>query len=221
MRVLVVGLGRFGQALATELWDKGAEIIALDSDAVALDDIKSRTSAIFVGNATDIAVLSGIGASELDAAVVSIGDSFEAAVLCVAALKKLGVREIVARATTAARAEVLRAVGATRVHEVEKEMGQRAAIALITPVAVDLLELANQFRVVPWTAAGPLVGQSLSACGFRNRYCLNVIGIRPATHGITAKLIQPTPNYVISEGDTLLLVGAEAAVAEFVRKEGS
>ncbi len=219
-RVLIIGLGRFGQSMANELWDNGVEIIGLDSHDAALDSIKHRTQAVFVGDATDPEVLRGVGAAEVDAAVVSFGECFEAAVLCVAALRKLGVKEIVSRATTAARAEVLRAVGATRVHEVEKEMGGRAAIALITPVATDLLDLANQFRVVPWTAAGPLVGQTLSACGLRSRFGLNVIGIRPATHGASANLIQPTANYLICEGDTLLLVGEDSNVSKFARSDG-
>ncbi len=193
----------------------------MDSDHAPLDALKSHATAVFVGDASDIEVLRSVGANELDAAVVSIGDSFEAAVLCVAGLHKLGVREIVARATTAPRAEVLRAVGATRVHEVEKEMGRRAATALLTPVSTDLLELANNFRVVPWSAAGPLIGQSLSSCGLRGRFGLNVIGIRPASLGVTARLVQPTPNYVISEGDTLLLVGTEVGMNKFVQSVGS
>ena len=216
-RVLVIGLGRFGAALAKELWDNGAELILVDRDERALDSLKEHSHAIFVADATDIATLENAGVKDVDTAVVATGDSFEAAVLTVAALKKWGVPDIVARATTPERAAVLRSVGATRVHEVEAEMGQRAALLITTPVAPDLLDLANQFRVIPWTAQGSIVGKKLSQCGMRQNYAINVLGIRPRpTDGTSGSLQQPHPDYIINQGDTLLLVGEEDNVNKFV-----
>jgi trk system potassium uptake protein TrkA len=221
-RVLVIGCGRFGSALAKELWDNGAELIIVDRDERAIDKLKDYAHAAFVADATDVAVLEEAGAREVDAAVVGLGDNFEAAVLTVVALAKWKLPEIVARAASEMRADALRAVGATRVHQVETEMGRRAAIAIITPVAADLLELAAQFRVVPWTASGPLVGQAINACGIRQQYGINVLGIRPYSSAENpATLEQPHPSYVISEGDTLLLVGEEDDVGRFVREVGA
>jgi len=218
-RVLLIGLGRFGHALAEELWSNGAELILIDSDERCLDALKDKAAAAFVADATDIATLEGAGVREVDAAVVGIGKNFESAVLTVAALAKWGVKEIVARAISPERAEVLMAVGATRVHQVEAEMGQRAALAITTPVAPDLLDLANDFRVVPWTADGPLVGQKISEAGLRERYGINVLGIRAAgDHG--GKLAQPTPDYVIAKNDTLLLVGEDDNVSRFADEVG-
>ncbi len=220
-RVLVIGLGRFGRALALELWDNGAELVLVDRDERSIDDIKDRAHGAFVADATDIRALEGAGLGEIDTAVVGIGESFEAAVLTVAALSKKGVGEIVARATSHERAEVLKAVGATRVHEVETEMGRRAALAITTPVAPDLLDFANQFRVVPWTADGPLVGKKLSDCGIRQRFAINVLGIRPGGDTTQpAKLQQPRADDVIAKGDTLLLVGEEDNVNRFVEEVG-
>lgn len=215
-RVLVIGLGRFGASLARELWDNDVELILVDTDERALDDLKEHSHAAFVADATDIVALESAGLREIDAAVVSFGESFEAAVLTVAALRKLGVAEIVARAMTPERAEVLRAVGATRVHEIEAEMGQRAALLITTPVASDLLDLASQFRVVPWTAQGTIVGMKLSECGLRQKYAINVLGIRPLGDEGERKMAQPHPDYVIRAGDTLLLVGEEGMVNQFV-----
>ena len=221
-RVLVIGLGRFGIALARELWDNGAELILVDSDERSIDSLKDFSHAAFVADGTDIQALDSAGVRDIDAAVVGIGKSFEAAVLTVAALAKWGVPEIVARATTPERAEVLRSVGATRVHEVEAEMGRRAALLITTPVAADLLDLASQFRVIPWTAQGSLIGKKLSQCGIRQRYAINVLGIRPrSTEPDTAgKLHQAHPEYVINHGDCLLLVGEEENVTRFVSETG-
>jgi trk system potassium uptake protein TrkA len=221
-RVLVIGLGRFGVALTEELWRGRAELIVVDNDERAIAEVKDRCDAAFVADATDIAALEGTGVREIDAAVVAFGRNFEAAVLTVSALRKWKVPEIVARATSRERAEVLRAVGATRVHEVETEMGQRAALAIVAPVAPDLLDVASQFRVVPWSADGPLVGKALSDCGIRQNYGINVLGIRPAAEeGVAgSQLRHPTPEYVIRKNDTLLLVGNDDDVNRFVTELG-
>ncbi len=221
-RVLVIGLGRFGIALTEELWRGGAEIVVVDSNERAIQEVKDRCDAAFIADATDISALEGAGVRDVDTAVVAFGRNFEAAVLTVAALRKWGVGRIVARATSRERAEVLRAVGATRVHEVEAEMGQRAALAIVTPVAPDLLDLASQFRVIPWTADGPLVGKTLSECGLRQRFGINVLGIRPAAQQDlpSGQLQQPHPQYVIERDDTLLLVGEDEDVSRFVAELG-
>ena len=161
-KVLIVGLGRFGASIAASLWKAGVETIVIDADGAAVDSVKRNAAAAFVGDATASNVLQGIGAAEADVAVVTFGEAFESSVLCVAELKRLGVREIVVRAASANRADVLRAVGATRVLQLEEEMGRRVATDLVTPIAADLLEFAHAHHVHPWTASGELVGKTLA-----------------------------------------------------------
>lgn len=225
-KILVIGLGRFGTSIVETLWDARAEVIAIDSLAESVDAVKDRTSAAFVGEGTNQQVLVSIGASDVDAAIVTFGEDFEASVLCVAGLKALGVKHIVARAATERQADVLRAVGATQVLQLEREMGARIASDLVTPVAADLVDFAHGYRVVPWIAQGPLVGKSLSEADLRKRYEINVLGYRRKADGSRAapgrrpKLELPTPGYVIAEGDTLLLVGEDANVGRFVAQVG-
>jgi trk system potassium uptake protein TrkA len=219
-RVLVLGLGRFGSAIVDTLWQSGADVIAIDEEAEAVEAVKDRTSAAFVGDATSVQVLENVGGREVDAAVVTYGEAFESSVLCVATLHRFGVPEIVARAVSERQAEVLRLVGATRLVQIESEMGHRIASDMTTPIAADLLELANHYRVVPWVAEGKVVGSSLSDAGLRQRFRLNVLGIRPSTaQGDRAKRIEnPMPDYVIRQGDTLLMVGDAKDVASFVER---
>jgi trk system potassium uptake protein TrkA len=225
-RVLVIGLGRFGSAIVDTLWQSGAEVIAVDGSPEAVDAVKDRTSAAFVGDATSVKVLEGIGAREVDTAVVTYGEHFEPAVLCVASLVRLGVREVIARAATDRQSDILRAVGATRVVQLEAEMGHRLGTDITMPLAVDLVDIASHYRVVPWSAQGPLVGQTLTAANVRQRFRLNVIGIRrksaaPASSAASKPKIEPpTPDYVIGDGDTLLLVGDEQDVSRFMSQMG-
>jgi trk system potassium uptake protein TrkA len=217
-KVLVVGLGRFGSALAEELWDTNCELIVIDRDPEAVDLHKQRASAAFVADATNPGVLQNVGAKDVDVAVVTSGEDFEATVLCVSQLAELGVKTIFARAANARQAHVLRAVGATRAVQVENEMGRRMAVQVLNPVASELLEFATHFRVVPWVAVPPYVGKTLVEAAFR-RHELNVLGYFRKDAG--SKDEKPrmrfvAPDYRIEAGDTLLFVGDEDHIEGFL-----
>ena len=221
--VLVIGLGRFGTAIVETLWKHRAEVIAVDQNPEAVDAVKDKTSAAFVGDASSPKVLEGIGAQYVDTAVVTFGEHFEPSVLCVASLVRMGVPEVIARAATDRQADILRAVGAKRVIQIETEMGRRAGADITRPLAQDLLDLASHYRVVPWDAHGPLVGQTLVEARIRQRFRINVIGVRPHGSGAPGgklRLEPPTPDYVIRDGDTLLLVGDDEDVTRFVHEVG-
>jgi trk system potassium uptake protein len=217
--VLVLGLGRFGTTLVSSLWQSGSDVIVIDESETLVDDVKDRAASAFVGDATDPAVLSDLVAQNPDVAVVTFGERFQDAVLAVTTLKQLKVPEIVARAATDRMAQVLRAVGATRVVQIESEMGRRLASEIVLPVAHDLLDLAGTYDVVPWTATGGLVGKMLKDSGLRQRYGLNVIGVRRKAQDAVknAKLEAVGPDTTIAKGDTLLLVGETRYIHAFLQ----
>lgn len=218
-RVLVIGLGRFGTSLVQSLWEAGAEIIAVDEHSEAVDAVKDQTSAAFIGDATQLSVLEGIGAADAEVGVVTFGEDFEASVLCVASLKRLKVPEIIARAATERQAEVLQAVGATRVIQLEKHMGDRVAIEMMTPADAEFVDFASRYRVVPFTVQGELAGKTLIEANLRQRFSIHVLGYRRCetkSQGGKPKLEVPKPDYMMREGDTLLVVGEEENVNEFI-----
>jgi trk system potassium uptake protein TrkA len=219
-KILVIGLGRLGTALVETLWSQGIEVVAIDPLPEAVDALKDRTTHAFVGDATDPKVLEGIGAADVDGAVVTFGNRFEASVLCVATLHRMGLANVVARAETPRQADILVTIGASRVMQIETEMGRRLGHDLVHPMAADLLNLASDYRVIPWTAEGAIVGQTLAQAGLRRRYGLTVLGYRsarpdvPPTEG-RPRLTMPSPDQLIQEGDTLLLVGEQDGVTRF------
>ncbi len=123
-RILVVGLGRFGSALAESLAAAGCEVVAVDNDMAHIDAIKSKVAYALELDATDPNALRAIDVHTCQAAVVAVGENFEGAVLTVAALRELGVQHVIARATTPRHGRILMAAGASRVVEIESEMGR-------------------------------------------------------------------------------------------------
>lgn len=219
-RVLVIGLGRMGVSLVEELWDTNVEILVIDKSEAAVDVVKEKASAAFVADGSDPRVLARIGAKDLDVAVVTYGEDFEASVLAVSTLAQLSIPTIIARGATERQATVLRAVGATRVVLVENEMGRRLAPEVLSPASAALTEYASSLRVVPWVASGPLVGKTLAELDLRRRHQINVLGYwREVTSGGKPRLVLPGPDYRVEIGDTLLLIGMHDEVERFLASQ--
>jgi trk system potassium uptake protein len=214
-KVLVIGLGRFGGALAEELWDTHCELLVVDKDPEAVDQHKARASAAFVADASEPGVLENVGARDVDVAVVTSGEDFEATVLCVSQLAQMGIKTIFARAANDRQAHVLRAVGATRAVQVENEMGRRLAVQVLNPVAAHLIDFATHFRVVPWLPKPPYLGKTLQNAQLR-KHDINVLGyLKDAAQSSKPRMQLPGPDYVLNERDTLVLVSEEDALERF------
>jgi trk system potassium uptake protein len=123
-RYLIIGLGRFGAALAESLSEQGAEVIAVDTNMAEVEAVKRKVAYAIELDATDPAALLSVDPLRCKAVIVAIGENFEATVLTLAALREVGVKDIVARARSAREARILQAVGATEIIELEAEMGR-------------------------------------------------------------------------------------------------
>lgn len=130
-RFLVIGLGRFGCVLAESLTDAGHEVIAVDVDMERVEALKHRVAFAMQLDATNPEALRSVDAGAVDVAIVTMGERFEPAALCVVAVKALGVAQIFARARSPERGKILTAIGATRVIEIEAEMARQLSHDLL------------------------------------------------------------------------------------------
>lgn len=214
-RFVVIGLGRFGRAVAEELTAGGAEVIAVDTDMKLVEDVRDHVTVAAKVDSVEQEALREVGAAEVDVAVVAIGADFAAGILTVAVLKELGIKEIVARANTDRERRILELVGATRIVTVEVEMGQRLARSLLATDVLDHVALGKGVSMVYWTADERVIGKSLADSELRSRYHLSVVGVQ-RSGGDTVEIL-PAPDLVFQEGDVLLLVGADARLTAFTK----
>jgi trk system potassium uptake protein TrkA len=215
-RVLVIGLGRFGRAVAEGLTEAGAEVIGLDENMTLVEAVRDRIAVAAQVDSMDPESLKAVGAAEVDAAVVAIGENFEAEILTVAVLKELGIKEIVARAQTERERRILELVGATRVLFVELEMGRRLAKALGATHVVDHVEIAEGISLIHWTADERVVGKTLRETELRPRWGLNLVAVkRSRPDGAESVTVMPDAAFPLQAGDVLLLVGADARISAF------
>jgi trk system potassium uptake protein TrkA len=176
---VVVGLGNFGFGVATKLTQIGHEVLAIDSSEARIDDIKDKVTQAVAGDAKDKGVLEDLVSKALDAAIVSLGDSIEASVLCVLYLKELGVRRIIAKAASDDHGRILEAIGASEVIYPERDAAIRLAERLNAPTAVlDYIELSPDYGIVDVATPDSFVGKTLKQLHLPKEHGVLVIAVR-------------------------------------------
>jgi trk system potassium uptake protein TrkA len=199
---MVIGLGRFGSALATSLMDLGHEVLGVDTDPGLVQRHSRALTQTVEADATDPAVLAQLGAKEFACAVVGIGTGIEASVLTVAALADLQIPNIWAKAISDPHARILERVGAHHVVSPERQMGERVA-HLVTGRMMEYLELDPGFALVETAAPTELLGRTLTEVGLRSNYGVTVVCIKPAGGSFT----YATADTRLGPGDTLMVAG--------------
>ncbi len=211
--VIVIGLGRFGSALADTLVELGHQVLGVDANPDIVQDALGRLAHAVQMDATNPKALLQLGAKDFEVAVVAIGTDIEASILTTAALVDVGIPRIWGKAVTEAHGRILKRVGAHHVVFPEHDMGQRVA-HLVTGRMMDYIELDEGFALVETTAPTHAVGKTLAEAGIRAKYGVTVVCIKPVGQPFT----YATPETVISADDILLVAGKTKQAEDFANK---
>ncbi len=206
----VIGLGRFGSAMATTLAELGQDVIGIDGDAERVRQLADTITQAVELDATDERALRSIGIQDIDVAVVSIGENIESSLLVVMQLRELAVKTIVAKAVTPLHGKILEKLGVSRVIFPEREMAVRIAHGLVMPNVTDYIELSGDFSIVEVPAPELFIGRTLKQLELRPQYGLTLIAIkrRATATGAETTNISPAADEIIQAGDTLSLLGS-------------
>jgi trk system potassium uptake protein TrkA len=212
----VIGLGRFGSAMALTLTELGHDVVGVDADEHRVQDVADVLTQALQLDATDEKALRAAGIRDVDVAVVSIGENIESSLLVVMLLRELGVSAIVAKAVTPLHGRILEKLGVTRVIFPEREMAIRIAHSLVLPNVIDYIELSREFSIVEVPAPDAFVGRTLKQLELRPRLGLTLIAIkRPsAESGAVVTNIAPAADEAIRAGDTLALLGSNERLSQ-------
>ena len=93
----IVGLGRFGYALALDLAQSGADIMVIDRDEEKVRELREYTENALVVNTLDKKSLMETGIQNCDVGIVCIGEHMESSILTTLNLVSLGVPQVIAR----------------------------------------------------------------------------------------------------------------------------
>ena len=210
---IVIGLGRFGSALARQLCQLGAEVLAMDVRSDLVQQIAGDVTHAVVGDAQDKEVLRALGAGQFDCAIIAIGDDLAASVLTTMNLKELEVPYIVCKAHDETHRRVLEKLGVDRVVIPEQEHGQRLARSLHSHNVLDYIELSEAYGILEVPAPKSWIGKTLKELNVRAKLGVNIIAVESGEK----TNVSPAADYCILDGDVLVVLGENYAL-EAVQK---
>ena len=210
--VAVIGLGRFGSALALELARGGTEVLAVDHRAEIVQRMSGQLGQVVTADSTDPDALTEIGLVDFPRVVVAIGNDLEASILTTALLAELEIPDIWAKAISRQQATILERIGAHHVVFPEQEMGERIA-HLVAGRLLDWVELDPQWVFAKTKPPRELVGVPLGHSGLRKKHRVTVVSVKPENQ---TSFTHADMDTVLTYGSVIVIAGRPADVERFV-----
>jgi len=206
----VIGLGRFGLALAKALAKEGKDVIAIDSDENKIKEVRNDTEYAYVVSELTKAALQETGIQNCDAVIVCIGEKIDTSILTTLNVVSLGVPKVIAKANTYEHGLILEKLGAEVVYP-EHDMAVRLAKRLLTNNVLDYIMLSDDIEVSELTLTDKLIGESVAGINIRKKLGLNIIAIMH--NGKTITNIEP--EYQFEKGDVMVVIGNRKNIEQF------
>lgn len=199
----VIGMGRFGQAMARRLYSLGNEVLAIDENETAIRTVADHVTYAVAGDAKNIEVLRNLGVGDYDAAVVAVGSDLSSSILITMNLKELGVKTVICKAANDRYQAALEKVGADRVIIPEKTMGTKLAETMASGNVLDMISLSDDYSIMEIETPKSWVGKSIRSLLVRTRYGAALLAVRRGAQMI----ISPDADFVFQAGDVVLALG--------------
>jgi trk system potassium uptake protein TrkA len=200
--VLVIGLGRFGGAAAVELQRLGHHVMAVERDPVLAESYLGKVQKVVQADASTPQAVVNLKARTFKIAVVGIGSSVEASVLCSMNLVDAGIPMIWAKALSPEHARILERIGVQRVIQPEAETGRRVA-HLLNGKLMDYIEFDDGFAIVKMRPPQEAIGFTLAQSAIRSKYGVTVVGVKSPGQDFTYAV----PETKVSAHETLIVSG--------------
>lgn len=205
----IIGLGRFGYALAMELALSGAELIVLDQDEEKVRELRDYTENAYVVKNLDKKSLAETGIQDCDVAVVCIGEEMDVSILTTLNLVTLGIPHVIAKANSVEHGEILEKLGAESVYP-ERDMAIRLAHRLETSKVLDFVQLSEQLNISKLLTPDGMIGKTVLSTDLRGRFGINIIAIE--NDGNVMEVVKP--DYVFQKRDILYVSGSKSGLGQ-------
>ena len=207
----VLGLGRYGTAVARELVDNGCEVIAIDLDQKLVNDAAAYIPICKCADVTDPEVLERLDIGSVDTVIISMASNLEASVMAVTLCKEAGVKTVIAKSANEMHQKILLRVGADQVVFPENESGIRLAKNLLSSGFIDMISLSKDVSMVELDVKGEWVGKNLIELNLRKKYGFNVVAIKNRDRvGVNID-----PEKPLSADDNLIVIANVSSLAKF------
>lgn len=207
----VIGLGRFGGSICSELSMEGMEVLAIDKDEEKVNQYKNIASHAVVADSTDEEALKEIGIKNIEYVIVAIGENIQASILTTVILADLGIKKITVKAQNDYHEKILNKIGADQIVHPERDMGKRLAHNIISNNILDYLDLSDEHSIIEVKVGKNMIGKSLAELHIRKKFGCNIVAIR--RHNKIN--VSPDANEQFQKNDIIIVIGADKDLNRF------
>lgn len=200
---VVIGLGRFGTAVAEELYALGHEVLAIDREEGCAQRVSEIVTHTIIADAKDESVLQSIGVRNFDGVIICMTD-IEDSVMIALTLKDMGAKYIIAKSKSKQHSRMLELIGVDRIVFPEQDMGVRLAQTISSRRALDFIELSPEYAIVELPLPNVWQNKTLAEIGARKRFGINVLAVRRGEKEIC---VSPQAEFLLKHRDVLIVVG--------------
>ncbi|MGO1181714.1 MAG: potassium channel family protein [Micrococcaceae bacterium] len=211
--MLIIGLGRFGSAVAEQLTHQGREVMAIEKDRILVQRYSGVLTHVVEADATDLDALQQLGADDFSVAVVGVGTSIESSVLITVNLVDLGIDHVWAKAITPAHGTILRRIGAHHVIYPEHDAGVRTA-HLVSGRMLDFIEFNDGYAIVKMYPPADIVGKPLGDARIRTKFGVTVVGVKSPGEAF----VNAQPDTIIGPKDVIIVSGHAEKIEKLAEK---
>jgi trk system potassium uptake protein TrkA len=208
--VVVIGLGRFGGAVANSLMELGHDVMGIDSTEAPVQAWADRLTHAVQADSTNVAVMRQLGVADFAHAIVGIGDDLAASLMTVMALTELEIKDIWVKARNPEHGRIAQRIGAHHVVYPEADMGERVA-HLISGRMMDYIEFEDGFAIAKTHAPAMAQNRTLAESRVREVFGITVVGVKRLNEDFR----YATPETRIEPGDLLIVSGPTKKVEHF------
>ncbi len=220
MEYAVIGLGRFGMTVAETLSKMRQDVIAIDIDENKAKEVSEIVRQTIILDATDSKALSEISIEHIDVVIVGMGQtSMTQSILTCLALKKAGVKEVIAKAVNESHREILEKIGVDRVINPEEEFGRKLSKQLVKHQPFDGIALSDTTEIRSLLISNnntKMAYKTIQEINLRKHFNINIVCIKRDEN----EVIIAEHDIMIQPGDVILIAGEICQIDLFEKKYG-
>ena len=201
----VLGLGRFGNKIARELFYKKQEVIAIDKEESVIENIKDQVTHAFVGDITDEAALKEAGITDCDVVIVAESTNMESNIIAAQICKGLGIPTVICKAHNTIHGKILNKIGVDQIVFPEQDTAIKLVNRLTSQGVLDYFDVGENIAIIGTKPLPNWIGQKLSDLDLRNKFNITILAVRRGNEN----MVIPAWSTIIEKEDTLVLIGRE------------
>lgn len=211
--VLIIGMGRFGQHLCRKMLKLNNEVMIVDRNEEAMEDLLPLVTNAKIGDCTNEEVLHSLGIGNFDLCFVCIGTNFQSSLEITSLLKEAGAKYVISKATRDIQAKFLLRNGADAVVYPEKDIAERIAVRYSADKVFDYIELDEEYSIYEIPPLREWIGKTIGEVDFRARLNSSIIGTK--LNGITSFL--PGADHVFRADEHLMVIGKKKDIDKILK----